>query len=84
MGQNSTQNKFSECVFSRLLKEVVLEVLKYLALSCVVQMLGEADRTHSLEKELKLTCIYPIYLFPPVETSIRIITQISVRVFSLN
>lgn len=41
-------------VFSCLLKDVVMsEVLKYFALSCVIQMLGVGGSTHGLVEELK-------------------------------
>lgn len=50
----SCKTDFSEGVFCCLLKDVVmLEVLKYFALSCVIQMLGVGGSTHGLVEELK-------------------------------
>lgn len=52
---SSSRTDFSECVFSCLLKDVVMsEVLKYFALSCVIQMLGVGGSIHGLVEELSL------------------------------
>lgn len=71
---SSSRTDFSERVFSCLLKDVVIsEVLKYFALSCVIQMLGVGGSTHGLVEELK-----PARWRPAFEKSIREMTLVPV------